>query len=182
MHIGYTLTLRRYTCNPKCIASTVEPGEDLSFGRHYAVLNLDLIAGAVGEVANISEGAAFIRNVAHWIDMVHAQNPPPLSIFTRFYYIYAHKPEIRPGIPIYQVGSVFGTAEAPVTQLYPAFKVDRQAGDAVLEKTRYYAGAGNALEEILSTQRIDTVIISGFTTSGVVLATAYRLFDLNYHV
>jgi nicotinamidase-related amidase len=38
------------------------------------------------------------------------------------------------------------------------------------------------LEEILSTQGIDTVILSGLRTSGVITATAYRLFDLDYKV
>lgn len=52
----------------------------------------------------------------------------------------------------------------------------------MLQKTRYYAGAGNGLEEILSSQQIDTVILSGIRTSGVIAATAYRLFDLNYNV
>ncbi len=62
-------------------------------------------------------------------------------------------------------------------------------------------GAGNPLEEILSSYKIDTVILvspvsigpgrhpqlirvskSGIRTSGVILSTAYRLFDLNYRV
>lgn len=52
----------------------------------------------------------------------------------------------------------------------------------VLQKTRYYAGAGNGLEEILRAQRIDTVVLSGIRTSGVILNTAYRLFDADYKV
>ena len=53
-------------------------------------------------------------------------------------------------------------------------------GDIILGKTRYYAGDGNALEEILRAQKIKTVVISGVRTSGVVLSTVYRLFDLDY--
>ncbi|OJJ50304.1 hypothetical protein ASPZODRAFT_13390 [Penicilliopsis zonata CBS 506.65] len=60
----------------------------------------------------------------------------------------------------------------------------------MLQKTRYYAGTPNGLEEILQTQGIDTVVIvSGpiqrlvfARTSGVVITTAQRLFDLNYQV
>lgn len=52
----------------------------------------------------------------------------------------------------------------------------------VLSKTRYYAGTGNELELILSSQKIDTVVLTGIRTSGVILSTAYRLFDLNYKV
>lgn len=49
-------------------------------------------------------------------------------------------------------------------------------------KTRYYAGSGNALEIILNTQGITTVVLSGVRTSGVVLSTAMRLFDGDYEV
>lgn len=74
------------------------------------------------------------------------------------------------------------TVNATVTQIYSDFSVDETAGDVVLQKTRYYAGTGNALEEILRAQGIDTVILSGIRTSGVILSTAYRLFDLDYKV
>jgi nicotinamidase-related amidase len=54
--------------------------------------------------------------------------------------------------------------------------------DTVLTKYRYFAGAGNALELILNTDGITTVVISGVRTSGVVLATAMWLFDGDYDV
>jgi hypothetical protein len=80
------------------------------------------------------------------------------------------------------VSASLGTANETATQIYPAFEVDEAAGDVVLQKTRYYAGTGNAMEEILWAQSIDTVILSGVRTSGVILSTAYRLFDLDYRV
>lgn len=173
-----------YDCHPTCIPSTIPANETstLSFGRHYAVLNLDLINFLVEPLANTSGGAAFISNTAKWIDAVHAQNPAPLSIFTRIYFTNSHKPEIGPGVPFAAVGGTAGTANDTETMLYPAFHVDEAAGDAVLQKTRYYAGAGNGLEEILRAQKIDTVVLSGIRTSGVILNTAYRLYDLDYNV
>ncbi|KAK5165546.1 uncharacterized protein LTR77_009075 [Saxophila tyrrhenica] len=170
-----------YDCYPHCIASTVS-NNSLSFGRHYAVLNLDLINGIVGGVENTTAGKAWIDSTANWIDAVHSQNPPPLSIFTRIYFSNSHKPEVGPDAPFAAVGGALGTAAQPETELYPAFNVHKKAGDVVLQKTRYYAGAGNALEQILSTQHIDTVVLSGIRTSGVILSTAYRLFDLDYKV
>lgn len=65
--------------------------------------------------------------------------------------------------------------------LYPAFQPIPDY-DVVLSKTRYYAGTGNELELILSSQHIDTVVLTGIRTSGVVLNTAYQLFNLNYKV
>ncbi|QIW99127.1 hypothetical protein AMS68_004645 [Peltaster fructicola] len=163
------------------IPSTVS-GNTLSFGQHYAVLNLDLINGLVGSVASSTQGQAFIKNTRAWIDTVHAQVPPPLSIFTRIYFANARKPEIKPGGGFSKVSAGLTTADDPKTQIYPAFTVDSAAGDVVLQKTGYYAGTGNELENILCAQSIDTVILSGIRTSGVILSTTYRLFDLGYKV
>ena len=171
-----------YNGYPDPIASTVAANESLSFGQHYAVLNLDLINGLVAPLASDPAGSAFINNVATWIDAVHAQNPPPLSIYTRIYFNNARKPEVKPGSGFAGVSAPLTTANATATQLHPAFRVDKAAGDVVLQKTRYFAGTGNPLEEILRAQSIDTVILSGIRTSGVILSTAYRLFDLDYNV
>ncbi|KAJ1548722.1 hypothetical protein HK405_000089 [Cladochytrium tenue] len=65
-------------------------------------------------------------------------------------------------------------------QIDPAFRVDDK--DVVLRKIRLYAGAGNALEQILQTHKIDTVVLSGMSLSAVVMATVYRLIDLDYNV
>ena len=175
-------SLPGYDDAPNYVPSTVPSNEALSFGQHYAVLNLDLINALVSGVANTTAGMQFIANTARWIDTVHAQKPPPLSIFTRIYFSNARQPEIGPDSPFRKVGAMLGTSSDPETEIYPAFHVDEAAGDTVLQKTRYYAGAGNALQEILSTQKIDTVILSGIRTSGVILSTVYNLFDLDYNV
>ncbi|KXT12213.1 hypothetical protein AC579_3446 [Pseudocercospora musae] len=173
-----------YTCYSHCIASTIASNESatLSFGKHYAVLNLDLIPGILSSVLNTPAGKTFVNSTATWIDAVHRQSPMPLSIFTRIYFSNSHKPEISSDTPFAKVSSSLGTSSDPNTQVYSAFHVDEAAGDVILQKTRYYAGAGNGLEEILSTQKIDTVVLSGVRTSGVILNTVYQLFNLNYKV
>lgn len=156
----------------------------LSFGQHYAVLNLDLINGIIGYISGSPAGQLFINNTARWINAVHAQTPPPLSIFTRIYFSNHQRPEIGvPFSPFSQTVAGFGnvTEADSLGMLYPAF-TPLDDWDVVMPKTRYYAGAGNALEEILRAQQIDTVILSGVRTSGVILSTAYRLFDLDYKV
>lgn len=170
-----------YDSAPSYIPSTVN-STTFSFGTHYAVLNLDLITALVSSVASSAAGRAFVNNTATWIDAVHAQDPPPLSIFTRIYFANARKPEVKPGSGFASNAAALTTANTSATMIYPAFTVDEAAGDVVLQKTRYYAGAGNGLEQILAAQSIDTVILSGIRTSGVILSTAYRLFDLDYKV
>lgn len=173
-----------YTCQPHCIASTIPSNESstLSFGKHYAILNLDLIPGIMSPIINTTAGQTFINSTSTWINAVAAQNPPPLTLFTRIYFSNSRQPEIGPQSPFAQVAGTLGTSADPLTEIYSAFQVNETRGDVVLQKTRYYAGAGNGLEEILRAQRIDTVVLSGIRTSGVILNTAYRLFDADYKV
>jgi len=171
-----------YNGFPTFIPSTIPSNTNLSFGTHYAVLNLDLINAIVGTLPSTPAGQKWVSNVAYWIDTVHAQTPAPLSIFTRIFYSNSRQPELGPTTPFAAAGGALGNSSDPKTDIFPAFNVDEAAGDVVLTKTRYYAGAGNALEEILSSQGIDTVILSGIRTSGVIVSTAMRLFDLNYKV
>lgn len=177
-----------YNCHPTCIASTIPSNESskLSFGQYYAVLNLDVENAAVFPFENTTAGKDWIDNLSRWIDAVHAQDPPPLSIYTAVSYINSHRPELgvqsgKP-VPFYANGKVFGAEDTRTTGIFHAFPINESAGDVVLSKARYYAGAGNQLEEILRAQKIDTVILSGVATYGAVLATAFQLFDLDYDV
>lgn len=174
-------TIPGYDCHPDCITPTIPlSNNNLTFGEHYAVLNLDMINAVVGAVATTAQGQSFIANTAHWIDTVHAQSPNPLSIFTRIYYSNYRKPEINANSNFAKIGGVLGDETDPKTYIYPAFHVNEAAGDVVLRKTGYYAGFGNSLEIILAAQGIDTVVLSGLMTSGVILSTIYRLYDLDY--
>lgn len=92
---------------------------------------------------------------------MHKQDPPPLSIFTRIFFSNTYRPELG-NAPFASAVTSLGnaTASSPDSQIYSAFKtLDNY--DVVLQKARYYAGAGNQLEEILSSQKIDTVILVG---------------------
>lgn len=162
--------------------SSTSTNSSLSFGRHYAILNLDLINGLVSSVASTSSGRDWINNTAHWINTVHSQNPPPLSLFTRIYFANARKPEIRPGSGFSMTSMGLTTKDTNATKIYPAFVVDEKAGDVVLQKTGFSATTGNEMTNILRNQGIDTVVLSGIRTSGVILSTAYDLFDLGYTV
>jgi len=155
------LTLLTLT-TAQTINSTIPANKPFNFGKHYAVLNLDLIDGIVSGITTTSAGQAFINSTSKWINAVHSQNPKPLIIFTRIYFTTAQKPEIGPETPFGIVVAPFGnvTETSPVTQIYSAFDV--LDTDVVLQKTRYYAGAGNGLEEILRAQEIDTVILVSY--------------------
>merc|ERR1712187_458013 len=154
------------------------------FGQKYAALNLDLINGLVGDVNETEAGKRWIDATASWITAIHSLEPPPLNIYTRIYFTEPWKPEVTPNTPFSQVVAPLGniTLSDPKSQIYPPFKPSNNHRDVVLRKTRYYAGDANSLEEILRAGGADTVILSGIRTSGVVLSTVFRLFDLDYNI
>ncbi|KAL1302344.1 hypothetical protein AAFC00_002751 [Neodothiora populina] len=183
--------------------STVPANEtsSLSFGSNFAVLHLDLINGLIASVSDYPAGQQFINSTATWINAVHARNnatavfnstyaavapakKPIISIFSRIYFSNAMIPELGIDTPFAAAAAGLPgdrTIDDPATDIYEAFEVDSRT-DVVVEKSRYYAGFGNPMEEILSAQQIDTVILSGIRTSGVILNTAYQLFNKNYKV
>ncbi|KAL4866606.1 hypothetical protein BDV12DRAFT_131369 [Aspergillus spectabilis] len=156
-----------------CTPSTVTNYPTLSFGQNYAVLNLDLSNALVASVSETEVDQKWINSTATWINAVHHQSPPPLSIYTRIYYSTSKAPEVNPVIPFYQVVAALGnvTESDAISRVYDVFAP--LESDVVLRKSRYYAGDGNSLDEILRTQNIDTMILPGIRTSGVVLSTPY---------
>ena len=55
-----------------------------------------------------------------------------------------------------------------------------QPNEPVVTKFRFSAFAGNNLEVILRSKGIDTLILSGISTSGVVLSTVREAADKDY--
>lgn len=122
-----------------------------------------------------------------------------MNIFTTLAFVHG-QPEVEQGKPFAKLIAPFGGFKTgtPETQIDKRDTVDEQ--DIVLTKTRWSAASGNALEQILKAQNIDTVIIvsrtrppqaaiiftnyyqSGLSLSGVVMSTFYHLFDLDYNI
>ncbi|KAJ5702989.1 cysteine hydrolase family protein [Penicillium malachiteum] len=153
----------------------------LDFGQHFAVLNLDWMSILMDAVQDTDEGMAMCQSCIRWNDAVHQQKPRPLTIFSTLAFNRG-KPEADANTPFDQLIAPFGDFETGSVdvQIDPRFTIDEE--DVILHKTRLSATTGDSLEQILKAQRIDTVIISGLTLSGVVMSTIYRLFDLDYHI
>ena len=134
-------------------------GDGLIFGTHYAVLNLDLMTILINAVQQTDEGQRFISNCSKWIEAVHQKKPHPLVIFTSLFFSNQMQPEVAKRGPFKSLIDGFDAFEkgSAGVQIHPEFKVYDK--DIVLQKTRWYAGAGNALEQILQAQKVDTVII-----------------------
>jgi nicotinamidase-related amidase len=60
--------------------------------------------------------------------------------------------------------------------------VKPKEGEPVIAKHRTSAFSGSAFETILRAQGIDTIILMGHATSGVILSTVRLAADLDYHL
>jgi len=157
--------------------STMPGNNSFSFGRNYAILNLDLLNFTVEPVANTTAGATWLKCLEIWNGAVQALSPSPLTIWTRVYWENSRYADVKLGSPfaafLSSDGIIAGAGSSgnpnatiqdallessPLTSIYPAF-VPKNDSDIVLGKTRYYAGFGNNLENILAAQSIDTVIL-----------------------
>src|SRR2546425_11709829 len=68
----------------------------------------------------------------------------------------------------------------PTMLIHPAVKP--KEGEPVIAKHRTSAFSGSAFEAILRSQAIETIILMGHATSGVILSTVRLATDLDYHV
>jgi nicotinamidase-related amidase len=91
----------------------------------------------------------------------------------------------RPGYPevsprnqsfarIAETGAFVGEAN----RIHPA--ITPQAGDLEVTKKRVSAFAGSDLELVLRSRQIETLVLTGIATSGVVLSTIRAAADLDY--
>jgi nicotinamidase-related amidase len=71
-------------------------------------------------------------------------------------------------------------ATTPGSDVVPA--VRPQAGEVVVQKHRVSAFAGTDLELILRAKGVDTLVLLGFSTSGVVLSTVRHAADADYRL
>jgi nicotinamidase-related amidase len=68
----------------------------------------------------------------------------------------------------------------PAALIHPSVKP--RAGEPVIAKHRTSAFAGSAFEMILRAHNIDTLILMGHSTSGVILSTVRLAADLDYQL
>jgi nicotinamidase-related amidase len=91
-------------------------------------------------------------------------------------------PEVSPRNPGFSVIAQNGLLQAgsPGTQIHPAVApIEREP---VVIKHRVSAFGGTHLQTILRSKAIETLVLAGVHTSGVVLSTLRQAFDLDYRI
>lgn len=71
-------------------------------------------------------------------------------------------------------------ADAPASQLHP--DLDRQPPDLAVRKVRVGAFTTTDLDRQLRARGIDTLVLAGISTSGVVLSTVREAMDRDYRI
>ncbi|PWY98315.1 Isochorismatase hydrolase [Testicularia cyperi] len=156
---------------------------DISFGSNTAVLFLDYVAGIVQGVRGTCDGDAFLNASATWSEAVHQADPKPLIMYSRLYFYSDEKYEVATGLPYGFSQVVSGgnfTQGSNASEIVP--EVEPQQGDFVFQKIRYSAIDFNDALLVLRSQNITDVVLSGIRVSGVILSSAYPLFDNNFRV
>lgn len=138
---GYLGPSGRLVANKSNTTMTYTPEQKLlSFGKNYAVLNLDWMMLLIDVVRETKEGPLFIANCRRWIDAVHALNPRPMVIFSSFHFSCG-EPDLASNGPFTKLITGCGsfTTGSSAVQIAPDFNVEE--GDVFLQKMRWYTGA-----------------------------------------
>ena len=143
-----------------------------------AVLVMDYQQAIVGMVA-ASEQAPLLERARSVLDAARAASIPVIYVVIGF----------RPGYPdISPNNAAFGTVLKtgaftlgdPKADVHPG--VSPQSGDLTVVKKRVSAFAGSDLEVVLRSKGIDTLVLMGIATSGVVLSTVRQAADADYQL
>ncbi len=91
-------------------------------------------------------------------------------------------PEVSPRNRVFSMAKANGVyqLDQPATMIHA--DVAPQDGEAVVVKKRIGAFSGTDMQTILRAANVDTLVLAGVTTSGVVMSTTRQAFDLDYRV
>jgi nicotinamidase-related amidase len=145
---------------------------------HTAVLAMDCQSGLVSIFA---KDAGLIPNAARVLEFARAAGMPVIHIRVGF----------RPGLPEVSMKNPLFAAvksnpqhqqlfQGPAGDVHPA--LGPETDDIVIVKHRVSAFTGTDLAMILRAREIETLVLFGIATSGVVLATLMEACDNDFQV
>jgi len=145
--------------------------------NHSAVLVMDFQAGILDMVGQAA--TATLARAAAVVAAARAAGVPVFYVVIGFRPGY---PEMSPRNPMYAriVPSGRYITQLPGDDVHPALKPRPE--EAVVVKHRVGAFAGTDLEVLLRARSVDTLILLGISTSGVVLSTVRHAADADYQL
>jgi nicotinamidase-related amidase len=142
-----------------------------------ALLVMDVQNGIVERVPDGSE--ALLAALARVTTAARGAGVPVVYVRVAF---RAGGPEIsRKNRSFSAIGSAAGMEmDDPATQIHPA--VAPGPDDVVVVKKRVSAFTGSDLDVVLRSLEVDSLVLTGIATSGVVLSTLRQAADLDYEL
>jgi nicotinamidase-related amidase len=142
-----------------------------------AILIMDYQAGIV--TSHPGDQEALLARANAVLAAARAAQLPVIYVVVAF---RAGHPEIGPGNLLFSGLKQTGRFAAgdPGVEIHPA--VAPHAGDVVVTKRRVSAFAGSDLELLLRARGLDTLVLFGIATSGVVLSTVRQAADADYRL
>jgi nicotinamidase-related amidase len=148
--------------------------------EHTAILSMDCQTGIVSIYAK-DDKDAFLTRAATVLNHARASGMTVIHVQVGF----------RPGLPeVSSRNSLFGAVKSspqhqqlfqPPLSAIPAI-IAPQEGEIVITKHRVSAFAGTDLAMILRANNIDTLVLFGIATSGVVLSTLLEASDADFRL
>ncbi|QKJ31892.1 cysteine hydrolase [Mucilaginibacter mali] len=141
-----------------------------------ALLVMDM---QIGIVSRLADPKPVLANVTKAIAHARKAGVPVIYVTLKF----------RPGMPeVSSNNTVFASFKAQgapmdteaFAQVHP--DLAPQDGDIIIKKLRYSAFPGNDLDMILRAQQITHLVLTGISTSGVVLSTLREAADKDYQL
>ncbi|HEX4704948.1 MAG TPA: isochorismatase family cysteine hydrolase [Pseudonocardiaceae bacterium] len=128
-------------------------------------------------VGRISDEAGYLQRLRRAIDAAHAADVPVIHVVVGF---RTGHPEISSRNKAFSaIPSTIGLADGdPDAEIHP--DVAPVPGDIVVTKKRVSAFAGSDLDIVLRAGDIDSLVLTGLATSGVVLSTLRQAADLDF--
>jgi nicotinamidase-related amidase len=152
------------------------------FPSSTAFLFLDFEVGVFAAVPSSTAKNTFITQSSNWLQAVRSSHRPQTQ--TMFSLV-----QFRPGYPDISCrnkqfvaiaasgGPIIGSAG---TNFYSGFQP--HGNEIQFEKRRVSAAYNSELLTLLDSQCIDTVVLAGLFTSGVILSTTRQLADADYTI
>jgi nicotinamidase-related amidase len=149
---------------------TIEP-------NRTALLVMDLQSEIVGMLAE--KAAPILERAASVIAAARAAKLPIIYVVVGFRPGY---PEISPRNAAFSAAAKSGrfVSGIPGADIAPA--VHPQQGDVIVVKHRVSAFAGTDMEMILRAKGVDTLVMLGISTSGVILSSVRHAADADYRI
>jgi len=141
-----------------------------------ALLVMDVQRGIVDRYA---QDAGYLARLRRAVDAARTADIRIIYVTVRFRPGY---PEVSPRNKSFATLSqttAFSEGD-PATAIHP--DVTPAPGDILVTKRRVSAFAGSDLDVVLRAANIDTLVLTGIATSGVVLSTLRQAADLDYRL